>query len=354
MGTAGILSFLMTVPGGAALPCAGVTRVTVQSTHRRRGLLTAMMRRQLSDIHERGEPLAALYASEAPIYGRFGYGLATYQALIDIDGTRSAFRNPIAAGGQMLMVDVPSAVESFTAVCEEARPQQPGMIAMDEWWWRMVLADPEGERGGASPFYRVVYRTPDGPDGFALYRIKMSWSPSEEPSGEVQLHFLLARTPAAYAALWRYLLDIDLTTRVSAPMRSPEEPLRFLLADSRQPSLRVFDGLWLRLIDVPKALQSRRYASDGRLLLRVHDDVCPWNDGLYELSNNGDAASCVPTDTAADLELEVADLATLYLGGTRIGVLHRSGRIQEHRPGAVALATAMFATDVAPWCPTHF
>ena len=156
--TAGIFSYEMTVPGGT-LPCGGVTRVSVVTTHRRRGLLTAMMRRQLDDMHERGEPLAALYASEAPIYGRFGYGLSTYQAAVDIDRSHGAFANKIPAGGRLSMVDVPTGVREFTRVWDQARRSQPGMVALDERWMRNQLADLELLREGASPHYRVLHET---------------------------------------------------------------------------------------------------------------------------------------------------------------------------------------------------
>jgi predicted acetyltransferase len=305
-------------------------------------------------VHERAEPLAALYASEAPIYGRFGYGVATYQALIEVEGSHSAFRSPVSAKGQTVMVDVPTAVETFTRISDKARPAQPGMVSMDERWWRMVLADPERDRGGASPLYRVVYQGADGSEGFVLYRIKMSWSSSEEPNGEVRLQFLIALTPEAYAALWRYLLEIDLITRLTSTMRPPEEPLRFLLLDSRQPRTTIFDGLWLRLVDVPSALASRGYGREGHLVLRVRDNLCPWNDGVYALEAGAGRAQCRPTSASPDLEISAADLASVYLGGNRPSMLWQAGRITEHRSGAVADANAMFASEMVPWCPTHF
>jgi predicted acetyltransferase len=170
----------------------------------------------------------------------------------------------------------------------------------------------------------------------------------------VRLEFLIAPTPEAYAALWRYLLDIDLTTKISSPMRAVDEPLRFLLADSFQPRISIEDGIWLRLVDVPQALAGRRYAIDGRLVLRVRDAFCPWNAGQFELDGGPDAAQCEGCDTSPDLELDAADLASTYLGGNTFRVLWEAGRITELRPGAVARADAMFGTSRAPWCPSHF
>ena len=350
--TAGIFSYEMTVPGGT-LPCGGVTRVSVLTTHRRRGLLTAMMRRQLDDMHERGEPLAALYASEAPIYGRFGYGLATYQAEVELERSRGAFAKAIPSGGRLSMVDVPTAVGAFARVWAEARRNQPGMLTLDERWMRNQLADLELHREGASPHYRVLYQTGENPSGFAVYRLKLDWDASG-PNGTLRLESLIAATPDAYAALWRHVLDVDLMARVSAQMRPVDEPLRFLLADARQPKTRVEDGIWLRLVEVERALAGRRYAADGRLVLRIRDAFCPWNDGRVELSGGPSHADCRRSDANPDLELSAADLAALYLGGNRFRTLFEAGRVQELRPGAIARADAMFATDRAPWCPSHF
>ena len=350
--TAGIFSYQMTVPGGV-LPCGGVTRVSVLTTHRRRGLLTAMMRRQLDDMHERDEPLAALYASEAPIYGRFGYGLGTYQAAVEIERRHAAFAKKVSGSGRLSMVDVPTAVRAFTRVWEQARANQPGMLTFDERWMRAQLADLELQREGASPHYRVLYQTGENPSGFAIYRIKMDWDASG-PNGTLRLEMLVAATAEAYAALWRHLLDVDLMARVTAEMRPVDEALRFLLADSRQPKTRIEDGVWLRLVDVPAALAGRRYAVDGRLALRVRDAFCPWNDGHHELIGGPSGAECKRAGATPDLALDAADLAAVYLGGNRFRTLFEAGRIEELRPGAIARADAMFATDRAPWCPSHF
>src|SRR5947199_7275535 len=251
------------------------------------------------------------------------------------------------------MVDVPTAGGAFTRIWEQARRDQPGMLRLDERWIRSELADLELHREGASPHYRVLYQTDDNPSGFAVYRIKLAWDASG-PNGVLRLEMLVATSPEAYAALWRHLLDVDLMARVSAEMRPVDEPLRFLLADSRQPKTRIEDGLWLRLVDVPTALAGRRYAVDGRLVLRVRDDFCSWNDGRVELSGGPSHADCRRAEANPDLELNAADLAALYLCGTRFRTLFEAGRIQELRPGSIARADAMFATDRAPWCPSHF
>ena len=342
----------MTVPGGA-LACGGVTRVTVMPTHRRRGLLTAMMRQQLHDMHERGDPLAALYASEAPIYGRFGYGLATYQAEMEVSRSRAAFLKEPTSKGRIRMVDVPAAVSAFARVWDQVRPTQPGMLALDEHWWRNILRDSESRRQGFSPHYRVVHERNGTPTGFALYRVKLDWD-SMGPTGVLKLESLIAVDPDAYAALWHYLLGVDLMAKIVAEERRVDEPLRFLLADPRQPKIIIQDGIWLRLVDVASALAARRYGIDARLVMEVHDALCPWNDGRFEIEGGASAASCKRSDREPDLELTVADLGAVYLAGNRFRSLHEAGRVIERHPGALARADLMFASDRVPWCPSHF
>jgi predicted acetyltransferase len=350
--SAAIFSFEITVPGGDAVRCGGVTRVGVLSTHRRQGLLRAMMRRQLDDMHERGEPLAVLLASEAPIYGRFGYGLAAYHADLEIDRERASSWRP-TSGGRVSLVDLSTAVEAFSTVQEKARRQQPGMFRLDQRWWRFRLADPAPNRKGLSPLYRAIYEDADGASGLALYRVKLDWD-AGGPIGVLHLEELTAATDEGYAALWRYVLDVDMMIKVNAPMRSVEEPLRFMLPDPRQPRTTVVDGLWLRLVDVEHALPRRKYTSEGRLVIAIRDEFCPWNSGSYELDAGPSGGSCRRSTRPAELELSAADLGALYLGGNRAEMLQRAGRLVEHRRGAVELIDRMFAAERAPWCPTHF
>jgi predicted acetyltransferase len=251
------------------------------------------------------------------------------------------------------MVDVQTGVREFSRVWQQARHNQPGMLTFDERWMRNKLTELEPHREGASPQYRVLHQTDGNPSGFAIYRVKLDWDASG-PNGTLRLEMLVAASAEAYAALWRHVLDVDLMGRVSAEMRPVDEPLRFLLADSRQPKTRIEDGVWLRLVDVATALTGRRYAVEGHLGLRVRDAFCPWNDGSYELVGGPAGAECKSTSGARDLELDAADLAAVYLGGNRFRALFEAGRIEELRPGAVARADAMFATDRAPWCPSHF
>ena len=345
------IPFQLTVPGGA-LPMAGVATVTVLPTHRRRGLLRALMRRQLNDVRERHEPLAGLYASEAPIYGRFGYGPATHHASLEVQ-SQVPFAQPLEAPGTLRLVDREEAERIFPAVWDAARPGQPGMVSLSRERWRLKLADLPSMRQGGTEQYRAVYEEGGQAHGYALYRLHR-----EMTDVRLGLVDLIVTTPAAYAALWRYLLDVDLVKRVTAASRPVEEPLAFLLADRRALKLRhpewVFESLWLCLVDVPAALAGRRYAGEDALVLEVLDQFTPAHSGRYRLEGSPAGAACERTQAAPDLVLDAADLAAAYLGGNRFSTLHRAGRVEERTAGALLRADALFASDPPPWCPYFF
>jgi predicted acetyltransferase len=350
--TGAIISFQLTVPGGSQLPAAGVAAITVAPTHRRRGLLTQMMRRQLEDIHEGPEALAILYASEGLIYGRFGYGVASYGAELTVDNRRSAFVRPVDLSG-VRYVDPDEALEVLPAVSERVALGQPGMVGRSKQWWRLRLLDHPGSRRGMGEAYRLLHEGRQGPDGFAVYRKQMGLEYGM-PVGSLHVGLLLAENPAAYASLWRHCLDMDLIKQLVADTRPTDEPLRHLLADVRALRASVTDQLWLRLVDVRSALAARTYQVEGRVSFLVEDNFCPWNNGAYDLVGGPAGASCEPARGEAELALSVGSLAACYLGGNSFTGLLRAGRVEERRPGAAARADAMFGSPVAPWCAYHF
>jgi predicted acetyltransferase len=351
VGAAAAYSLVLTVPG-AKLPMAGVTGVGVLPTHRRQGILTELMRRQLEDVRDRGEVFAGLYASEGSIYGRFGYGLATFGGSFEIERDRTAFIRPHRPTGQVALVDRDEAMKLMPPVYERMRGR-PGMIDRNPAWWEYRFADLEHWREGATPYFFGVRRSSEGVDGYAVYRVKHDWQDGASRS-VVQLRELLAETPEAYADAWRFCFDIDLIHRIEGWERPVDEPLLFMLAEPRRLRLRMGDALWLRLVDLPKALAGRRYAREGRLVLQVRDPFCSWNEGRYELEGGPDGAECRPTDADPDVSLGAADVGAVYLGGVRFATLSQAGRVFEDRPGAVARADVMFAWDPPPWCPHMF
>ncbi len=353
VGTTAIFSFDLTVPGGA-LPTAGVTSVSVKPTHRRRGVLTGMVRRQLDDVHDKGEPLAALWASESVIYGRFGYGLAAEGIELKIERQRSAFAHEAPACGRSQLVDREEALASWPAVYDQVRPTQPGMYTRSEAWWKHhSLRGPELSRGGFSGRFYVQYEEEGRPLGYARYRIRGD-NRDGSPDGTLAVQELIATTEAAYAALWRYLFGVDLIGTIEARWRPVDEPLLWMLADPRRLVRHPHDSLWLRIIDVASALEGRRYSAQGRLVLDVRDRFCPWNEGRYELEAGADGARCRPASGGEpDIVLDVADLGAVYLGGTRLQTLRRAGRVQGDWE-TLREADRMFSWDPPPWCPEVF
>ena len=352
VGATAAFTMPMTVPGGeASVPY--VTFVGVRPTHRRRGILTALIRTQLEQVHDRGEPIAVLTASEGSIYGRFGYGLATYGLSIDVPVGRSAFVRGYRPAGAMRFVSREDAVPSVLRVHEAVRRERPGMTSLDEtrlvYGWHDHESDPDK---GASTLF-ALHEGEDGVDGFVIYRVKDDW-PASVPESVLKVRDLQAANPSACADLWRFVLDVDLIARVSAWGRPVDEPLLHLVAEPRRLNATLTDELWVRVIDVADALRRRRYASEGQVVLEVNDRFCPWNDGRYALDGGPDGAACAPTDAAPDLVCSVNDVGAVYLGGTSFRQLHRAGFVEERTDGALARADAMFTWDPAPWSPYVF
>jgi predicted acetyltransferase len=354
VGTAAAFTFELTVPGAVA-PAAGVTVVTVHPAHRRRGVLSALMDRQLADVHERGEPIAVLRASEAAIYGRFGYATATRDLVMQLSRAAARFAPGLPdVGAAVLDLHDPAAVRAeLAAVYDDVRSRTPGFIGRREAVWTDVLHDPEHRRSGATPLRAALLRDGDTARGYALYRVKADWS-DDLPAGRVDVQELIAATPAAAVALWRHVLDIDLTSTVSVGTRPIDEPLLRLLANPRQARSRVVDGLWLRLVRLDEALAARRYAAPVDVVLEVSDARCPWNAGRWRLAGDGSGASCEPSTDPAELRLDTTALAGAYLGDAVLGGYAAAGLVVEERPGALRrLATAM-GWSPGPWCPHHF
>ena len=346
VGGASAFEFQLTIPG-AVVPAAGITVVGVLPTHRRKGVLTQLMRAQLDDLHERGEPVAFLWASEGAIYGRFGYGLAGLSGEIDLLRVHSRFVRPVEADGRFRLVSLQEALKALPPVYEQIAAETPGMYGRTaEWWSTRVLDDPEWRRGGAGEMVRVVLERNDEVAGYALYRVKMGFSDGAS-TGAVHVIEALGVDPEALAAIWRHLLDIDWMERVQAWLLPVDHPLFLLLQEPSRMRFRVEESVWLRLVDVAGALAARTWAQKEDLVLGVVDPFCPWNEGSYRLDGS-------TTTERPDLRLDVRDLGAAFLGGFTVAELGRAGRVEELVPGAIHHADAAFRTDRAPWCPEIF
>ncbi|MFF7768123.1 GNAT family N-acetyltransferase [Streptomyces massasporeus] len=354
VGTAGAFSFRLTVPGGTSLPVAGVTMVSVAATHRRRGLLTSMMRRQLDDVRAWGEPLAVLTASEPAIYGRFGYGNATLSLTAEIDTTRVGLSVPDGTDDVRVRYAVPADVlDVCEAVYARLVPARPGMLARQPGWERLGVLDPASEREGASPLQCVLAERDGETVGYARYRVKPEWEPSGS-NGTVIVEELAGLDPTADAALWRFLFGIDLTSKVTVRSRPVDDAWQYLVTDPRRCHPRVRDSLYVRPVEVGAALAARTYQTPVDVVFEVEDAFCPWNAGRWRLSGDAKGASCERTSDAADVALSVRELGAAYLGGVSLGALGAAGRVRELRPGALAEASLGFGVGVPPWLPHGF
>ncbi|MFI1312528.1 GNAT family N-acetyltransferase [Streptomyces albidoflavus] len=344
---------VLTVPGGA-LPVAGVASVGVAPTHRRRGLLTAMMRAQLNDVYERGlEPVAVLRPSEAGIYGRYGYGPATLGDQLRIDRRAVRFRDGTDFGaGTVRLRPAEEARGRVEAVYDRVRLATTGWPDRQAVHWAVRLADHPHRRGGATSLRYAVHEEADGAaSGYALYRHTSVPDGSGGADPAVEVVELAALSRPAYAALWRFLAGIDLVSRLGYE-GAVDEVLPWLLEDPRAVRSAPVDRLWVRLVDVGRALAGRSYAVPLDVVLEVRDAFCPWNAGRHRLRADGDGvAACEPTTAPADLRLDVAELGAAFLGGTTLAALGAAGRVEELRPGALARASAAFCGDRAPWYP---
>jgi len=333
----------------------GLTAIAVLPTHRRRGILRAMILHHFEEVEGRGELVSALGASESVIYGRFGYGMATTQAWFEIDPRHGAFLRPPAGGGRLRLLEPEETAKVVPAFYDRYRRGQPGELSRRPSYWDIYVRDPEWIRGGASRRFDVVYESEPGRvEGWACYRVKPNWD-SGIPRNLVKVRQLVGLTPEADAALWRYCLDLDLAGSIQVDDRPVDDPIRWRLADPRRLSVReIGDQLWIRLLDLPGALEARRYATDGELVLEVTDALRPRNQGRFRLEGGPDGASCRPTRAEPDLALDVADLGAAYVGGASLATLARAERVAELTPGALARADRMLASDPAPVSTTHF
>jgi predicted acetyltransferase len=342
----GIFSRRLTVPGGE-VPAAGVTLVGVRPTHRRRGMLTTLMRRQLADVHDAGrEPVAALWASEPVIYGRFGYGLATFSAHLEVRTRGAGLRRTSTA--QVDLLAPGDALDAMRLVHEAVRPDVPGMLDRDGPWWEDRLRDHESDRDGAQPLLAAVTE-----DAYALYAVK-PWFAAEGPAGDVRVREVVAASDEGITAIWGFLLGLDLITTLRWDQAPADDPLPHMVLNAQNVSVRLADGLWVRLVDLPRALAGRSYAQPFEVVLEVADEVCPWNAGRWALRWDGSTATCARTATPAALELGASELGAAYLGGTTLAQLARAGRVRELRSGALGAASRAFMGDRAPWCPEVF
>ncbi len=357
--TGGVFGLTLSMPGGGELPAGGVTWVTVLPTHRRRGILRRMMRLMVDDCHERGEPLAMLWASEGSIYQRFGYGLTTFTVNLETETAASQYWRDWPIEGSYRLLPAGEGRELVAPVYDAVRRTRAGFLGRNPEWWRgrLPLSDKDSKGGEAKRL--VVFETDAGVEAYAIYKTKADW-PRHGANGTVTVEEAMASTPAGTRAIWRYLLDIDLMRNLKAWHLAPDHPLFMLAAQPRRLGVWAGDGLWLRVLDVPAALGGRTYgiggSASGRLTFELADEYCPWNAGRWtiEVDEGRARVSRAAAGADADLAMDANDLGALLLGGFGATALAATGRLTELRPGGLATMDRLFLTALAPWCPQEF
>lgn len=347
----------VTAVGGTPVRADAVSNVTVSPTHRRRGLLSRMMTRDLAAAKERGDVVATLIAAEYPIYGRYGFGPATTTAEWTVDVPRSGLDPRWAGpddGGRIDLVDGEDVRKFGPELYERLRRAQPGAVSRRELWWQVSTGVVRLHDTWTEPFH-ALYRSPAGEvEGLVTYVSDDTWGDAKQPLNTVTVKGLIATTPAAERALWHYLCSIDWVVTVKSGGRAPDDLLPHLLPDPRAARITSqADWLWVRLLDVVAALEARTYEGTGALVLEVVDRG-GLAGGRYLLDASPQGASVRPVTRAADLTLDVAELAALWLGDASAVRLAALGRVREERAGAAREADALLRTSRRPWCPDVF
>ncbi len=344
----------MTLPGGARLPAAAVSAVTVLPTHRRQGILRRMIAAEHEAARARGEAFGLLYAAEYPIYGRFGYGPGCREAVWTLD-THATFVSP-SPGGVAIVTPDATARDAIRAVFEARRPGAPGEIRRREPDWEYDLGLRRTAWGEDWKGFVALRRDASGTvDGYVRYsRSGDKWEDGQ-PRNVVKVDELHALSNDAYLALWRYLAEMDWVATVKAERRSPSERLPWILENARDVRISdLGDAMWVRLFDVPRAMEARTYEASGSMVLELIDDEADGGRARFHLDAGPDGATCRQTDRVPDLTLDVAALGAAYLGGTRLRDAVLVDGFEEHREGALLDAERLLRTADEPWCSTFF
>ena len=351
VGCAGVFTQRMVVPGGALVPTAGITLVGVLPTHRRRGILRELMQRMCTQALDRGEVVTTLFASEAAIYGRFGFGAAAHHLEFDIALDRVRWAPDTGPAGRVTLRTREEAMPAIHQIYDRAFRSRAGALEADDRWIQVAFW--ESAKDEERLFYAVHEDDEGTPDAFAMYRTKHEW-PRGLPGAEMAVKRHVATSPEASASLWRFLFDVDLVSRVKVESRPVDDPLLLQLAESRSLRPDLTDALYLRPLDVAGALEARGFAADGRIVLGVTDVFLPANTGTYEVVVAAGVATCRRVDAEPDVACSVHALGSTYLGAFTWSALAGAGRLEVRTPGALDALDAMFRSDVAPWPMYYF
>ncbi len=354
--TGGADSYSLTVPGGATLPMAGVAYMTTSVTHRRQGAFSEMMSRIHNEARERGDVVSGLWASQSHLYGRFDYGLSVNSYDWEIDPAFGAFsHSPISeeheSDTHIYFVDAEEAAATLPGIYDRMRAQTPGAVDRTSGRWRYELFDEERVRGGASALFFAVCEEVGEQTGYVAYRMRRM---GDSDMGTLEVSEQVSVTDTAHASMWRFLLNFDLVGKVIATNRPSDDPLWWMLSDPRRLLRKSHDALWVRLLDIEKALEARAYNADGKLRLGLVSESQPEVSGTYVLEVSDGEGAVKKTTDKPDVVMAPADLSVIYLGASAPGPLVEAGRIDPITTGSLAKLHSMFSTYSAPWCAHYF
>jgi predicted acetyltransferase len=342
----------MSVPGGE-VPVAGITWVSVLPTHRRRGVLTELMRHQTQDVHDRGEPVAALYASEPAIYPRFGFGLASQRLSVTIEHGYHQLHGPTDPALQVRFATPGQARTDIEQVYAAQRPVRAGMPGRPQPWWERIVNDPKGRRDGASELRAVVVRDLAGPRAYALFAAREDWVDGSA-RGEIRIREHGSLDAAAAHALWQLLLNVDLVGKVTHWNLAVDDVLLKLLDNPRRARPILHDSVYARLVDLPAALTARSYDVEYSGVIEVADELAPWNAGRWAVTLAPGGAQCRRTGAEPDLTMDVQSLGAAYLGSTSLAPMAAAGQIDERTAGSVAALSRALRHEPAAHCSFVF
>jgi predicted acetyltransferase len=352
VGSAGAFAFDLSTAGGRMVKTAGLTMVAVLPTHRRRGVLNSLIRKHFDEARRHGQPIAALWASESTIYGRYGYGLASFAGEVSIERNRSAFVGPTPTF-EARFVNDEEAIAIMPTLWDRARQFAPGMPSRSESWWKnRRLLDMESVRAGFGPLQRVVFNVDGNNEAYALYRTRLSFESPDIPVSTVKVIEAIGATPKGTRVAWRYLCDLDLANRIEAMNLPVDHPLFLLLAEPRRAHHSTYDALWLRIVDIESALAARTYSSAESIVLDIEDAMCPWNSGRFSL--HGQTGRVSRTHESADIHLPISSLGSAYLGGITFSRMADVNAVAAKNDHAIEKADRIFHSARAPWCPEIF
>jgi predicted acetyltransferase len=345
-------SLKLSIPGGE-IPAAGVTMIGVLPTHRRRGILTRIMERLAEDAAARREPVAILWASESSIYQRFGYGAATKQVLLDAEKDRVLWLDPSPARGKVRLLSEEETLKTLPDIYERARLQIPGSFARSEDWWRYHRLKDHSENSGSNgPLFRAALEVDGRDEAYALYRVEQFW----DAAARNKVHVLeaLGTNDEATREIWKYLFSLDLVRTVSTWWLPVDHPLFLMVTEPPRLGMRLVNSVWLQILDVKTALESRGYATSDSLVFEIAEGPVAGTEGRWRLDTRGSVPAVSRTDDDADISLAIQDLGAMYLGGCTFAQLHAAGRGREITDGAGARFDALFHTARAPYCTEIF